>query len=72
VVGEKNDKSLGLGICRNNPGDLDRYIHLKLSHYRPGQPTGLQEVEASRNSIQSARQDGKVVSLKHRLPLPPP
>jgi len=33
-------------------------------------PQVLQEVEAPRISIQSAHEGGKVVSPKHRLPLP--
>jgi len=34
-------------------------------------PQGLQEVEASRISRQSAYEGGKIVSRKHRLSLPP-
>jgi hypothetical protein len=41
---------------------------VKLSHYRPG---GLQEVEATRISKQSAPEGGKIVSPTYRLSLPP-
>jgi hypothetical protein len=45
-----------------------RLIHY---NYRSGQPSGLQEVEAFRISRQSAQERFKVVSPKHRSPLPP-
>jgi hypothetical protein len=35
-------------------------------------PLGFRKVEAPRISRQSAHEDGKVVSLTHRPPLPPP
>ena len=41
-------------------------VKVKLPHYRP---LGLQEIGASRISTQSAHEDGKVVSTKHRPPL---
>jgi len=41
------------------------------SRQTPGQALGLQETEASRISRQSAHEGGKVVSPRHRLPLPP-
>jgi hypothetical protein len=34
-------------------------------------PLGIQEVEASTMSIQSAHEDGEVVNPKHRSSLPP-
>jgi hypothetical protein len=58
VVGWGGDTSLGQGICRSNPVELDPYTHLKLPQYRPGQLTGLQEVEAPRNYRHSAHQGG--------------
>jgi hypothetical protein len=45
---------------------------IKLSHYSPGHALRLQDVEAPRISRKSAHECGKVVSLTHRPPLPPP
>ena len=39
--------------------------------YMYGYPLGLQEVETPRNTRQSSREGGKVVSPTHRPPLPP-
>ena len=44
----------------------------KQSLQRPGQTFGLQEVEASSFSRQSAQKRGKAVSPTHQPPLPSP
>lgn len=43
----------------------------KLSHDRPGEALGLQEVETPGVSRQSANEDSKVVHCRHWPPLPP-
>jgi len=42
---------------------------VKQSLHRPGRPSGLKEVHATRNSGQAS---GNVLSPTHRLPLPLP
>jgi hypothetical protein len=50
---------------------MDINITVKLSHYRPGLAHRAPGIEAPRISRQSTDEGGKVVSPKHRPPLPP-
>jgi len=50
---------------------LTPYIKVKQSHYRSGQTLKVPGGWDSQISWQSAHKGGKVVSLTHRLPLPP-
>jgi hypothetical protein len=54
-----------------NPSCLFQSVKVKLSRYRPGQALGVRGVWGSRISRQSAHEDGKVVSPRHRPSLPP-
>jgi len=54
-----------------NKQELYNIAETKLSHYRPGQDLGVPGASRSQISRQSAHEGGKVVSPRHRLPLPP-
>ena len=46
------------------------YVGVNQSHYRPVVPRGFQEIKVP-NFMTTAQDGGKVVSLPHRLLLPP-
>jgi hypothetical protein len=49
----------------------NRKVTVKQSHYKPGQAHKVSTDWGSQISRQSVHEDGKVVSSKHRPPLPP-
>jgi hypothetical protein len=58
-------------ILRSSERDIAIKLKVKQSHYRPRQALKLLGVLGSQISRLSAHEGGKVVSLTHRLPLPP-
>ena len=58
--------------CRSLHGNVKVKAKVKLFHCRPGQAQRGPGVWGSQISRQSAHEGGKVVSLRHRPPLPAP